>query len=313
MIIRELGKGKYSDCFKVRDESGHAVAVKLSYYQEATIRAVNRHALLGDRTAACVAKDKDAISVAMAMSEVAHQMKLHRVSPHFVRVYCEADARNMPLRLRPFLAGRLPTLTPNQIKYAHVCCMELYSCTLTSLITKYAITDEVLKPALFQVVYTLACLQSVFPGFRHNDLSSNNVLIKRTRPLRVRYNINGCAFEFTCALAAALADFDFTHVPGHAVLSNERVLSGKYHVSSEPNDSYDVHLLLQSVLKLLCKTKRCLETQHFITGLDLGSHDRPRSLRSHIVPHRLLAHPYFAALRAGPRRVSVDREYGLPT
>lgn len=36
---------------------------------------------------------------------------------------------------------------------------------------------ECMRAALFQIVFTLAQLQLVFPGFRHNDLKDNNVLV----------------------------------------------------------------------------------------------------------------------------------------
>lgn len=315
MLIRELGRGRYSDCFKVSDAAGSAVAMKLSYYQEATIRAYAKHTQHGDLDAAQTAKEQDAISVSMAMAEVAKQMRLHGVSPHFVQVYCEADVRYLPKRLKALLRERLPLLTPRQTKYSHVCLMKLFTCNLTAFLASPARpTDATLRALVFQVVYTLACLQKLFPGFRHNDLSTNNVLVKPAAPLCTRYVLGDAAF-YVCNVPhlAALADFDFTHVPGHDVLSNERVLGGKYKISPEPNNSYDTHVLLKSMAKNLKRrvTSRCRETLAFIKSLRL---DPARDRLDHAVPHlaaaRLLSHPYFAPLRVAR---PWDQEYAMPT
>lgn len=314
MIIRELGRGKYSDCFKVKDGRGLAIAFKLSYYQEATIRAFARHAQHGDRQAAHVAKEQDAISVSTSMAEVAKQMKLHDVSPHFVRVYCEADVRYLPVRLKPLLRDRLSQLTPRQVKYSHVCMMELYSCNLTRLLVHGTVSDKMLRPLLFHVIYTLACLQEVFPGFRHNDLSPNNVLIKPAKHKCAQYHIRKMAFFVRCPLTAVLADFDFTHVPGHEVLSNERVLSGNYGINAHPNDAYDTHLLLKGVHKCLLKHRGgCPETVRFIRSLRLDQ-DRERIQEGmpHLAPLRLLGHVYFDSLRDSRLASRCVKRYALP-
>ena len=308
MIIRELGRGKYSDCFKAFDAT-RAVALKLSYYRESTIRAYARHSKHGDMGAARHAKELDAISVSMAMAEVAKQMRRHRVSPHIVTVYCEADVPYLPLRLRALLAHRLPHLTPHQIKYSHVCVMELFSCNLTRFAKTTHATDAALRGMLFQVVYTLACLQKLFPGFRHNDLSTNNVLVRRCPCTPVRYAYGTARFVVHLGFTAALADFDFTHVSGHDVLSNERVLSGKYRIHADHNPCYDTHLLLKTLEPLL--GPRAPETTAFIQGLKLDAHERLTGSRPNLVPEDLLRHAFFAPLRC--EASAGDVEYAMPT
>lgn len=299
MYICELGSGKYSDCFKVWD-ARCAVACKVSYYQEATIRAFARHAHTGDSGAAHEAKERDAISVATAMAEVARQMKALHVSPHFVHVFCEADVRHLPLRLHPLLRARLRHLTHDQMKYSHACVMELFACNLTTYLTRAS--DAGLRVVLFQIVYTLACLQAALPGFRHNDLSSNNVLLKPVRPRRAKYTFGTMCFLVHVPFTAALTDFDFTHVPGHIVLSNERIISGKYGIHAEPNTSYDMYVLLRSVLPA---ARKCKRASAFLRSL----HVAPRS--PDLVPATLLGHPYFDALRIQPGDCPHDVAYAL--
>lgn len=310
MIITELGRGRYSDCFTVTSSAGQAVAMKLSYYQEATIRAFTKLATMGDRDAAHDAKDQDAISVSMAMAEVAKNMRAYGVSPHFVRVYREADIRDLPRRLRPLLGDRLARLTPRQIKYSHVCLMELYACNLTGFLTGPKANDVRARALLFQVLFTLACLHIVFPGFRHNDLSTNNVLVKRARHRCVKYTYRNTTYFVRCPYVAALADFDFTHVPGHAVLSNERVLGGKYGITGDPNPSYDTHLLLKTTLKCLQRRNACPETLAFLRGLRLEAQERLDAHVPHLHPATLLHSPYFAPLRTP--EPSCDAAYAMP-
>lgn len=314
MEIVQLGRGKYSDCFVVRDTHGHAVCLKLSYYQDATIRAFAKHTQHGNRGAAHEAKDQDAISVSAVMAQIARNLCAYRVSPHFVKVLCEADVRYLPLRLKPLLQQRLPLLSQQQLKYSHVCLMELWACDLTAFLARpKKPTDAVVRALLFQVIWTLACLQAVFPGFRHNDLSTNNVLVKKARHPRALYTAaSGDCFCVACPYMAALSDFDFTHVPGHDILSNERVLGGKYGISADPNPSYDTHVLLRTMHRALKQHDACPETRAFIRALGLDACDRSDRVVNALAPHALLAHAYFAPLRSSGSS-PVDVRYAMPT
>lgn len=312
MKIRQLGSGKYSDCFKVSG-GGRAVCLKLSYYRESTMRRYAMHAHQGNMGAAHAAVELDAVAVATAMAEVGRVMRCHRVSPHIVDVHREADVRDLPRRLAPLLARRLPSLTARQLACAHVCVMELCACTMTSLVTRSAaaLTDAALRALVFQVVYTLACLQRALPGFRHNDLSTNNVLVKRQPPGRgAAYRFAGRTFYLRAEpLHAVLADFDFTHVPRHAVLSNERVISGRYSISARPDPSYDAHVFLKSLQRCLGRATHLSETREFLHALRLSEHARPRGAVPHLEPARLLQHAYFRPLR---RARPVDVTWRMP-
>ena len=49
-------------------------------------------------------------------------------------------------------------------------------CTLRDLV-KSGCEDKIWREALFQVLYTLLCLQKKFKGFRHNDFKADNILV----------------------------------------------------------------------------------------------------------------------------------------
>ena len=225
------------------------------------------------------------------------------VSPHFVLVYCEQDCKSFAPRLGVLLKERLKTLTPLQKRYNNVCFMEVFHNNLTKYLVGGRYDEAALRAMIFQVVYTLAALQKLFPGFRHNDLSTNNVLVKKLRSKAVlAYGFEGQTFYTAVPLMTALSDYDFTHVPGHAQLSNERVMHGKYRVDGRPNDSYDTHFFLKSVMKCIQRrTKEFPQTWAFLGRLRMKAEDRQNNaVFARLKPAALLKDPYFEPLKQKP-------------
>ena len=304
MEMRQLGSGTYSDCFKVKDGTGRALAAKLSYYRDSTMRAVAEHAGHGDTRAAQSARERDAVSVASGIARVAHTMREHRVSPHIVVVYTESDVSDLPPRLAPLLVpGRLGRLSARQTAVSHVCLMELCSCTLAAFVARSELaTDRVMRCLIFQVLYTLACLQRLLPGFRHNDLSTNNVLLKKQdAPVTTKYVVGARTFHTeNMTVAVVLADFDFTHVPGHAVLSNERVTGGRYGITDDANEGYDVHFFLKTLGKGMATRTSAPRTRAFLASVGLEGKSRPANKAPHLDPARVLHNAYFEPLLHSP-------------
>ena len=97
------------------------------------------------------------------------------------------------------------------------------------------VNDATVRGAIFGVLYTLAALQSTYPQFRHNDLSTNNVLVKKCKsPTTYNYRAGPMRFSVTTPILVGLSDYDFVHIP--RILQNERVESGKYRVTSRKNN-----------------------------------------------------------------------------
>ena len=305
-IIRPLGSGKYSDVFRVQARrSGPAVVMKVSYYRDDTLCSVLKSLKAGDATSAQQAKQRDAIQVSNAFSRISSAM-LGGTSPHFVVVFCEIDCADFAARLAPMLKDRLGKLSAVQRKFNNVCFMELFDTNLTKFLVAAKYNDAALRGIIFQILYTLAALQKQFPGFRHNDLSTNNILVKRLRRApRWAYTFGGATYHVASPLLVALSDYDFTHVPGHPDLHNERVTSGKFKVDGRRNDSYDSHFFLKSVLK--CIQRRAAEfpaTSAFLARLYLKAEDRQNHLyMTRLKPSALLQDPYFAPLKPVIRRV----------
>lgn len=301
MIVRRLGAGKYSDVFRVQPRPrGPAVVMKVSYYRDDTLCAVLRRLKAGDPQNALAAKRRDAIQVSSAFSALASRL-LHTVSPHFVVVFCETDCADFAPRLEPLLRDRLAKLSPAQRKFNNVCFMEVFESNLTKFLVAQKYNEAALRGIVFQVLYTLAALQKLLPGFRHNDLSTNNILVKKLRTAPVlEYTFGGQTFRVVSPLLVALSDYDFTHVPGHPDLHNERVTSGKFRVDGRRNDTYDSHFFLKSVQK--CIQRRAAQfpaTTAFLAKLRMRAEDRQNAtVIPRVRPDVLLRDAYFDPLRA---------------
>jgi hypothetical protein len=312
--VTYVGSGRYSDVFKVSN-GRHSVIMKLSYYRDNTLNDFVSKLKQGDAEGARRVKNKDSIMVSSAFGDATNALVANHTSPHFVYVYCSADCRHLVDKFRDLLRDRIKTSTPTQLKYNNVSFMEQFSTDMTRWLRGQSktLTDDAVRKAVFGVLYTLAILQKTFPGFRHNDLSTNNVLVKRLRtPMNTGYAFGGQTYYLDrVPVLAAISDYDFTHVPNHPTLSNERVLGGKYRVTDMPNKTYDTHFFLKSVSKSFANNKMRLPgLEAFLASLPFHKEDRLDTTEvPDMDPPTLLRHPYFDPVRRPiPPRVQT---YGL--
>lgn len=303
--IALVGSGKYSDVFRVRPPGGQAVIMKVSYYRNETLCDVVRRVKTGDIAGALRAKRHDSIQVGATFARVTESM-MDGVSPHFVYVFCELDCLRLAPKLAPLLGNRLKELTPLQQRYNSVCFMEVFHTNMTRFLQAGRADEATLRGMIFQVLYTLAALQARLQGFRHNDLSTNNVLVKRLRRrplLSYASAAAGSAVFYVWSTAfPALSDYDFVHVPRRAGLANERVQSGRYKVDARRNDSYDAHLFLKSVLKCIHRRRKDFPaTSAFLARLKMRDEDRQNDVQLPLLrPSTLLGDDYFAPLKRRP-------------
>lgn len=307
MNITYIGSGRYSDVFRVSDGK-HAVIMKLSYYRDNTLQDFAKELKAGHAESARSIKNSDAIMVSNVFSSMTNSLINTHKSPHFVYMYCSADCQHLAHKLAPLIPQRLSTATQTQLKYNNVSFIEQFSGDMTKWLRgkSQTLTDDCMRQALFGVVYTLALLQKTYPGFRHNDLSTNNVLIKRLpRPISIGYSIDGMKFVVSTPIVVALSDYDFTHVPGHKTLQNERVVSGKYKVTGCRNDTYDTHFFFKTVLRQ--QPKKLTDTMAFLSSLPFQKEDRlDRVVVPGMEPRTLLRHSYFQPLRVSKIPPSID-------
>jgi serine/threonine protein kinase len=97
----------------------------------------------------------------------------------------------------------------------------------------------------FQIISTLAIIQSKYPSFRHNDLKANNILISKTDVCnkKLLYKVNKKEYILpSIGYCTYLWDFDFACIPG--VVENSKVYQDwtkKINITSKKNQYYDIH------------------------------------------------------------------------
>lgn len=294
--LRHVGSGRYSHVFQVSD-GARKVMMKLSFYRDDTLNKFAAKAQGGDAEGARRIKAQDSIAVSSVFGRISNELMQQNVSPHFMVTYCDVDVKNFAPKIMHLLQERMKELTPANLKYNNVCFLEPFDGDLTKFLQNHNYNEHTLRCLIFQILYTLACLQKHFPGFRHNDLSTNNVLMKKSK-VDASYTFAGTTWYVKhMPILVAFSDYDFLHVPQSRSLQNERVLNKRYKVGEERNVSYDSHFFLKSVYKCILRhMNKYAQTLAFLKSLSMSTDDRLASEMPELEPAKLLLNPYFAPL-----------------
>jgi len=108
---------------------------------------------------------------------------------------------------------------------------------------------------LFQLFSALAVIQTKYPGFRHNDMKANNILIQkiesRNKNNKFKYKINGKVYILpNLGIQVKLWDFDFACIAG--TVENTKVeaeWTDKINVNSKKNRYYDIHYFFNTLTR----------------------------------------------------------------
>jgi len=100
------------------------------------------------------------------------------------------------------------------------------------------------KCLFFQIISTLAIIQSKYPKFRHNDLKANNILISKIENDNTKlYSVNDVKYKLPpIGYCIYLWDFDFACIPG--VIDNDKVRqewTNNINIKPVQNRYYDIH------------------------------------------------------------------------
>lgn len=107
----------------------------------------------------------------------------------------------------------------------------------------------------FQFLSCLSIIQAKYPGFRHNDLKANNVLVHRIKKTeknnKFLYKINGQKYIVpNIGFQIKLWDFDFACIPG--IVDNSKVeaeWTDAINIKPKRNRYYDVHYFFNTLTK----------------------------------------------------------------
>lgn len=128
----------------------------------------------------------------------------------------------------------------------------------------------------FQIISTLAIIQSKYPSFRHNDLKANNVLISKVDGNKLLiYKVENKEFILPAiGYSTYLWDFDFACIPG--IVDNLKVYqewTQKINIRPVKNRYYDVHYFFCTLIykgflpELISESSIPIEVKDFINWI----------------------------------------------
>jgi serine/threonine protein kinase len=115
------------------------------------------------------------------------------------------------------------------------------------------------RTLFFQIISVLCVIQNKYPGFRHNDLKANNILVqkidnrKKNNLFLYTINMGSDDHEFyvpNIGIQIKIWDFDFACIPG--VVENSKVSSDwtdRINVKPVQNRYYDLHYFFNTFTK----------------------------------------------------------------
>lgn len=308
---RFIGGGEWSDIFDLGDR-----VLKVSYYSQRILANMNvllKSGTENSRKKAKALRDSEKVQINTKMFKVGNYFITHGISPHFVKEFSNYSCKNFYAKIRNFIpeTQRVKRNQRGDVHFAHLSVQDKYDTDLFTYIRdpRYPeFVDVELRVVIFQILYTLAVLQRAMHGFRHNDLHTKNILVKRdTIPPRV-YAYGGSSYTIgAMPFQVAITDFDFTNVSG-AIQSNIGVAAirnpelAQYNITSSANPSYDSYMFLVSMFLTLDKHRleKNMETWKFLDNTlhgRLSERMRGNTDDVSLFPSNLLKHPYFDVLR----------------
>lgn len=109
------------------------------------------------------------------------------------------------------------------------------------------------KAIFFQLLSTLAVIQSKYPSFRHNDLKANNILVHKLKLTNTKFSYRVMNTNFVVpniGYQIKLCDFDFACIPN--LVDNSKVSAewtSHINVNPEQNRYYDVHFFFNTLMR----------------------------------------------------------------
>lgn len=159
------------------------------------------------------------------------------------------------------------------------------------------------KVLFFQIISTLAIIQTRFPAFRHNDFKANNILIhKISANKRTIYRVDGTEYSVpSIGRLIKIWDFDFSCIPNY--VNNSKIgiyWTKEINVTATKNRYYDIHYFFNTLIRkgFLPEIMTCsevpIEVKEFI---------------NRVVPAKFKAGPYIH--KKG--RILINDEYMIPS
>lgn len=186
------------------------------------------------------------------------------------------------------------------------------------------------KVIFFQLISTLAVIQSKFPTFRHNDLKANNILVTKVNKNvnTYKYKVVGDMYDVpNIGYQIKIWDFDFACIPG--IVDNKKVMisnkwSRSINVGPTQNRYYDIHYFFNTLIRkgflpeLMTDNRVPKEVREFVntvvpkdyqTGDCVSKNGRILHNIEYTTPADILKNnPYFSEFRVEPKHHTTEKQ-----
>lgn len=131
--------------------------------------------------------------------------------------------------------------------------------------------DDYVRLLIFQIAYTLVCIQNVFPKFRHNDLKVDNVFVAPPQPTlkNATYGLsNELTFQPPNLFMALIGDFEFSSIAN--IVDNPKamrlaLIRPTLNINQHQDLSADLYLCVRTICVLFSYDRLSLD---FISELE---------------------------------------------
>lgn len=181
-----------------------------------------------------------------------------------------------------------------------------------------AASDLDFRNAIFKILFTITLFQQKFPGFRHNDLKADNVLVTTGPARSYAFTANGLRRTFFTPAGIDVKIIDFELATSIDALSSTTVSEGSlsmrtdFGISDKRCDVYDIHLLAYDCLRTMTPTVQAFQKFVYafipstffdpvnLTGqfrLRFEDQDKLQGILGPNILTKMMCHPYFFHLR----------------
>ena len=208
---------------------------------------------------------KHPVKVEIKVQKIVNDLVEQNITPHFNRTYgdsitCSADEllkiKHFIKYFKEYQLGYVSKNIFQDIKKVVVSFMELGMSDLFEYLIQNAKKVSIIemKCIIFQIYYTLMCIQYHEPGFKHLDLKTDNILVfetdkNKTKGKVNKYKVAGKTFYLPAdTIQIKIFDFDFAV---SNKIENSKIncdMFAKLGLSREHNPVQDVHYLLNFML-----------------------------------------------------------------
>jgi len=347
--LQSLGHGTYNDTFTM-DFQGNPTVLRVSYYSPMTVSAIGKmlqtygQDLQDAKRRAWRLIHRDAVSIKNNFAKITNFFIEKDICPHFVFSFGSKDCKKLYERIQ----SKIPTsivrgLSAESKRYNNVSFSELFETDMWKIFDRIdkndiRLPESELRSVIFQVLYSLAVMQHYIPGFRHNDLSLPNILVKWNLPETYIYEIHGSRYRVAnTRIFAAVNDFDFAHAETHIIhlggenvripLCNSSIMYdtfrtnpnvGARRINRLPNQSFDSNIFLFQIMQRLESLLRASrntfiydDTLRFLRSLQMTGKYQERPNMS-MNPATLLNHSFFGSMRTTDTRVDFSIRSNVP-